>query len=106
MTLVMARHQTRRRVSKAEHNKAEAGKHGEVCSFPSTLVGYLSKVAVPSWNSFGDSVIGTGGVSPASQSRFERLSQIKPPALPGDIYSSCFALSRTASPSPLCNWPG
>jgi hypothetical protein len=25
--------------------------------------------------------------SPASQSRFERLTQLKPPALPGDIYS-------------------
>jgi hypothetical protein len=41
---------------------------------------------MPSWELSCESVIGTGGVSPASQSRFERLIQ-SPPALPGDIYS-------------------
>jgi hypothetical protein len=31
-------------------------------------------------------VIGATFVSPALQSRFERLTQLKPPALPGDTY--------------------
>ena len=29
-------------------------------------------------------------MSPASQSRFERLTQLKPPALPGDTYLERF----------------
>jgi hypothetical protein len=53
--------------------KLKQSKHSEVRSFPSASVGHLGKVAMPSWNSF-DSGIGTGGVSPASQSRFERLT--------------------------------
>jgi hypothetical protein len=83
----MGRHQTRGCASNAGITEVTQGKHSEVGLFPSGSVGYPSKVAMPSWCSFCDSAIGTGGVSSASQSRFERLTQLKPPALLGDIYS-------------------
>jgi hypothetical protein len=54
--------------------KLRQGEHSEVRLFPSASVGYLSKVAMPSSNLPCDSVIGTGGASPASQCRFERLT--------------------------------
>jgi hypothetical protein len=49
------------------------GKHSQVLSFAIAWVGYLSG-AVPSWELLGVSIIGTGGVSPAPPSRFERLT--------------------------------
>src|SRR5277367_5478584 len=46
----------------------------------------------------GGSNFGAASASPPS--RFERLTSLKPPALPGDIYFTCFGPAARASTGP------
>ena len=68
------------------------------------MLGYLSRsVAAPSPPAkkppSGGSNSGAASASPPS--RFERLTSLKPPALPGDIYFSLIAVFEARPSRPL-----